>query len=769
MTRNELYPEHLKDLRASGLNKETIKSAGFYSAGVVEMRQHFKILPAKSSYLVIPYSQDGFFRVKCFPPVKRKGAKKPAKYLQSPDTTPHLYVPDSMRMALHDFGSELIIAEGEKKTLKGVQEGLPCIGVAGIWNWIQKDEDGNASSIPELDQIAWVERNITLVFDSDIWANTQAKQGMYALGRELEDRGARVEVVLLRPQNGRKVGMDDYLVKHTVEDFENLKRIDLKHKTFSKEKKWYPRWSKRKLGDKLVPSTLPRINAQNENLPEVAKQCWKALRATNDPPRLFSQGAGLVALSKHPHLAISPLDEDRLRLELTRSAQWYKTLNDGREVVTYPHSIVLRDLLAHPEPPLPELTRIAEYPFYTEEGILHTKPGYSEQAKCYCRFSVRIPKLVEKPLPELVKKARELIYELVHDFPFINESERAHALAFAILPFVREMIGGPTPLHAFDAPEPGTGKSLLVAALTSIALGRSAPSATETYAKDEWRKKITSVLIDAPTFVFFDNINQTLSSGALSSAITSSFWKDRILGKSQDVYLPIRCAWAVSGNNLQLSSELARRTVRIRLDAKMDRPWERDLNSFRHPNLPKWTSENRPKLIGAVLALVNHWLTEGQPGSDLHLGSFEDWSDVIGGILECARIPGFLGNLKEFYEEADAEGRDIRLFIQVWWENLKDQIVGVKELYKLIKDEEIPLYLGRATSEQGERIYLGQRILQKIKGRQFDEIRVESAGTHKHLQQYQLIQVKMKKSPQTSSAEPKKGVVVTDVSGASEF
>ena len=38
------------------------------------------------------------------------------------------------------------------------------------------------------------------------------------------------------------------------------------------------------------------------------------------------------------------------------------------------------------------------------------------------------------------------------------------------------------------------------------------------------------------------------------------------------------------------------------------------------------------------------------------IGSFEGWAEVMGGILQVAGVPGFLGNLQEMYEQADAEG-----------------------------------------------------------------------------------------------------------------
>ena len=45
-------------------------------------------------------------------------------------------------------------------------------------------------------------------------------------------------------------------------------------------------------------------------------------------------------------------------------------------------------------------------------------------------------------------------------------------LAALLLPFVRRMVHGPTPLHLIESPSPGTGKSLLAKVISKIALAR---------------------------------------------------------------------------------------------------------------------------------------------------------------------------------------------------------------------------------------------------------------------------------------------------------
>lgn len=77
-SRLSLHPDHLKDLRRSGLYDETIAEARIYSVPPTEIPKLLGWNPIKveSAYL-IPYpGKDGFFRMKIFPTyIDEKGGK----------------------------------------------------------------------------------------------------------------------------------------------------------------------------------------------------------------------------------------------------------------------------------------------------------------------------------------------------------------------------------------------------------------------------------------------------------------------------------------------------------------------------------------------------------------------------------------------------------------------------------------------------------------------------------------------------------------------
>ncbi len=182
-------------------------------------------------------------------------------------------------------------------------------------------------------------------------------------------------------------------------------------------------------------------------------------------------------------------------------------------------------------------------------------------------------------------------------------------------------------------------------------------------------------------------------------------WEDRVLGKSEIVRVPVRCAWMLTGNNPAFSNEMSRRAIRCRLDAKMDQPWLRD--GFRHRALIEWARDNRGRLVWAALTLIQAWVAEGRPAGDKTLGMFESWARTMGGILDVAGVKGFLGNLQEFYANADAEGATWRAFVAAWWTAYAGNGVKATELHTLAVEVGMPL---GDKSEQSQKVRLGQKL-----------------------------------------------------------
>jgi hypothetical protein len=98
------------------------------------------------------------------------------------------------------------------------------------------------------------------------------------------------------------------------------------------------------------------------------------------------------------------------------------------------------------------------------------RPGYHAASRLY--YAPTDPSMVTIALPDEVTtedvwEARNLLEnELLGDFPFDGQASRANALGAMLVPFLRDSIEGPTPLHLIDKPEAGTGAGLLAACIS---------------------------------------------------------------------------------------------------------------------------------------------------------------------------------------------------------------------------------------------------------------------------------------------------------------
>jgi hypothetical protein len=185
-----------------------------------------------------------------------------------------------------------------------------------------------------------------------------------------------------------------------------------------------------------------------------------------------------------------------------------------------------------------------------------------------------------------------------------------------------------------------------------------------------------------------------------------------------------------TGNNVQLSDELRRRTVWIRLDPGVEAPERR--TGFRHDPLIPYVIEHRADLVWACLVILRAWLEAGRPSGRRVLGRFEDWSRVMGGVLDVAGVQGFLENIDEMRTSLDPQTTARLAFVEIWWNEYQSQETTGSELWSLISDQEdivAGLGLGSAT-ERGLRTQFGQQLV-KMRDRIVNGRRVVACG-HLH-------------------------------------
>lgn len=615
-------------------------------------------------------------------------------------------------------GKPIFVAEGERKV-----NTLEKWGFAATCN-----TDG---AITHTDKNKWPARHtetltgadVIILPDNDDTGKTHAQ----AVATRLHGKAARIRIVEL-PGLKQKGDIVDWVkLGHTKEELEKL---------VSEAPDWVPG------SDNLIlslTSNLPIIRADCGDHRVTTAQAWDAIIAANNPPKYFRYANKSVRLvtGDEGNLILDELDAYKLGYELKRVANWVKEDSQGNETITGPSYAAVMDVLSVPDPKLPVITRITEVPVFAADGSISKDPGYHASAKVYYdpAEGIDVKPLPDIPSDEDIAKARDLIYELIHDFQFVSDADKCHAISLLLLPFARNLISGPTPNHLIEAPTAGTGKSLLASMLIYPSCGNRTGMMTQANNDEEWGKKITAALKSARPVIVIDNVTKTLDSGKLASAITDDIWSDRILGKSETIEIPVRCAWVTTANNPTMSQEITRRTIRIRIDPKMDRPWLRE--SFKHPDLPVWVEKNRSELIWSALVIIKSWIANGMPLSSCKpLGSYHKWTYVMGGILQNAGIPGFLQNINEFYEVADAEGALWRTFTEEWYQRFDSEVVSVSDLFPIA--DELEIFDFGQGSPKSQKIIFG-KLLGKQRDKVIGDYKITPAGKKQRAQMWRLL------------------------------
>lgn len=193
-----LRPEHLKDLRKSGLEEEIILEARIYSVTSQESKMLLNRSTEVGPGYVIPYpSKNGFSSVLNFKPDEplsdAKGKAK--KYVKPFNSKQQLYVAKKVWAVRNNVKVPLIFTEGEKKALKAVQEGFYAIALSGVYNWLSHGEP-----IEDFKQFCFKGREVFIAFDSDKYSNPQVLKAEERLAEYLTSLGADVKIIDLKEE-----------------------------------------------------------------------------------------------------------------------------------------------------------------------------------------------------------------------------------------------------------------------------------------------------------------------------------------------------------------------------------------------------------------------------------------------------------------------------------------------------------------------------------------------------------------------------------------
>jgi hypothetical protein len=392
-------------------------------------------------------------------------------------------------------------------------------------------------------------------------------------------------------------------------------------------------------GSSQASPTSPRIVLRAGEIERVVDETEAALISEQETvpvvKRLFRRGGMIVSIGfniepthdeKTVETQVIVQAGDHALTERIASTAIFMKHNERKKHlvrVDPPHSIAITLKQRRYSLRLPMLVGVVNCPQFMANGQIMAEPGFNPGTGIfYDPRGVSFASVPTNPTSAEVKAALNTLKRLYITFHFATEQDRAVALSLVLTLLARTGIET-APLHAFDAPIAGSGKSKLVSIASIIATGHDAGVIAQGHTAEEFEKRLATQLMKGKQLIAIDNCNAPLDGDLLNQALTQSTLEMRILGESRDIV--VRCAVVptATGNNLVVIGDLTRRSLIGRLDPKTERP---ELEQFNYDPIAD-AKTNRGELVAAALTILRAYYVAGRPERLPQLQGFAEWSD----------------------------------------------------------------------------------------------------------------------------------------------
>jgi putative DNA primase/helicase len=364
----------------------------------------------------------------------------------------------------------------------------------------------------------------------------------------------------------------------------------------------------------------------------------------------------------------------------------------------------------------PIITGIVNCPSIEVDGTLLDQPGYDEATGVlFDPLGVKFPRVPDFPSKAMAETALKRILRVIETFAFNTQSDKAVMLSGILTGVARR--GLPfAPMHAFDAPVAGSGKSKLVDIICIIATGRRAGVMSQGEKPEEFAKALDAILMRGDPLIAIDNCSHPVESDKLNMALTQEFVEVRVLGLSRMVTVQTKAFVTLTGNNLIIIGDLTRRTIKSRLDPNCERP---ELSQFEFDPIA-YAMENRAQLVTDALTILRAYALVGRSETPPppRLQNFELWSDTVRAALLWLGQGDPVATMDDL-RQSDASIENMAAVFSAWHDEFMDNRVSADEV---IEKAEAHYFV-----ETEPRSVLGTTTSKPIRERQYTYPRLRNA------------------------------------------
>lgn len=327
-----------------------------------------------------------------------------------------------------------------------------------------------------------------------------------------------------------------------------------------------------------------------------------------------------------PVLQLKPFNESSMRTTIERAAIFMSRDARGHEKREDVPANVIKNVLVNPSPRVPRVTGLISHPVVLPNGEIVAVDGLHAKTGLFLHGAA-MGGLRPYTQAEAAAALARLRVVLFGEFEFASELDADTAIAGLLTGFERRLMPS-APGLAVLASRQSSGKTTLARMIHVALTGHDMPVTTLSESSEELKKHLLAMLVRAPEMVCIDNIGDgmTFRSATLASIMTSSSYRDRRLGVSEEVDVRTETLWVITGNNLQLGADEITRWMVCRLEPKTSRPEERE---FRNGDVVGAVRRGRVQIIRDIVGIVAGYLASGASVGDGKSTRFKEWDRLV--------------------------------------------------------------------------------------------------------------------------------------------
>ena len=349
------------------------------------------------------------------------------------------------------------------------------------------------------------------------------------------------------------------------------------------------------------------------------------------------------------------------------------------------------------------VSSILEAPLIEIDDDYNYKVVKGRCGKVYCIFDYSDFNFVDKLSPVQVREEIDRFINYL-SFSFEEEGDISTFLSAIMSTFLYSDTYT-IPLFLFTANSPGSGKTYLSQIIGTLLLGRLPSVYHIPSGDDEIRKAVTSVVLTGVPYLVLDNV-YSLKTPVLDSLVTSRVYSDRVLGKSKFIRIETFLQIVITGNNVSVSSDTARRLVGIHLTNKKDK--------YNCDNLLSEIMKRRRPILRKLFSWFISFFRQGRDmirSVDPQFPSFEIWYKVFTSFCNWVGLPSPIITQKRILERYESENMHLSSLLYSWPEGKAMSAVELLEYAGLSGTNRFGIFPNRDEPDGDSKENLRQALL----------------------------------------------------------